>query len=211
VNGAPDDSPGELAPRVDLYWIPLGAGGHFVAWNGRVFEALSATFGHRPRADLYHSALTVTVPDGRYTIELTPVPGRRQASRSGGAGRGVTVQGPVGLANAGRLRLFRYEVRCWRGGVIPDLRYAIGHPRLVSGDESTAERILDLTRQVPALIWGRDQSRAGEMWNSNSVISWLLERAGLDASAMGPPGQARAPGWRAGIVVAQRQPLPQHR
>ena len=27
---------------VDLYWLPLGAGGHCVRINGRIFEALSA-------------------------------------------------------------------------------------------------------------------------------------------------------------------------
>jgi hypothetical protein len=27
---------------VDLYWIPLGAGGHSVRFNGRVFEAIEA-------------------------------------------------------------------------------------------------------------------------------------------------------------------------
>jgi hypothetical protein len=25
---------------VDLYWLPLGAGGHFVRLNGRIYEAL---------------------------------------------------------------------------------------------------------------------------------------------------------------------------
>jgi hypothetical protein len=27
---------------VDLYWLPLGPGGHFVRLNGRVYEALTA-------------------------------------------------------------------------------------------------------------------------------------------------------------------------
>ena len=27
---------------VDLYWLPLGAGGHFVRLNGRLYEALAA-------------------------------------------------------------------------------------------------------------------------------------------------------------------------
>ena len=27
---------------IDLYWLPLGAGGHSVPWNGRVFEWLAA-------------------------------------------------------------------------------------------------------------------------------------------------------------------------
>ncbi|MDO9379009.1 MAG: hypothetical protein Q7T56_09170 [Nocardioidaceae bacterium] len=36
---------------VDLYWLPLGAGGHVVAWNGRVFEALVARRETVERAD----------------------------------------------------------------------------------------------------------------------------------------------------------------
>ena len=30
---------GPAGPAVDLYWLPLGAGGHFVRFNGRVYEA----------------------------------------------------------------------------------------------------------------------------------------------------------------------------
>ena len=43
----------------DLYWIPLGAGGHCVRFNGRAFEAIEAARQHRPRRDLYHAALVV--------------------------------------------------------------------------------------------------------------------------------------------------------
>ncbi len=46
---------------VDLYWLPLGAGGHSVRFNGRVYEALVATVERRTRCDLYHSALEVRV------------------------------------------------------------------------------------------------------------------------------------------------------
>ena len=48
---------------VDLYWLPLGAGGHFVRFNGRLYEALVAACEGRPRRDLYHSALEVRVPE----------------------------------------------------------------------------------------------------------------------------------------------------
>jgi len=37
---------------VDLYWLPLGAGWHFVRRNGRVFEALAALIERRQRYDL---------------------------------------------------------------------------------------------------------------------------------------------------------------
>ncbi|HEX6229829.1 MAG TPA: hypothetical protein VFZ41_10265 [Solirubrobacterales bacterium] len=31
---------GRATAAVDLYWLPLGAGGHFVRLNGRIYEAL---------------------------------------------------------------------------------------------------------------------------------------------------------------------------
>jgi hypothetical protein len=42
---------------VDLYWLPLGAGGPFVRLNGRLYEALAARLQRRPARGLYHSAL----------------------------------------------------------------------------------------------------------------------------------------------------------
>ena len=59
---------------IDLYWLPLGAGGRSVRLNGRVFEWLSARCTHRTPLDLYHAALDLHVPEGRYVIEMTPVP-----------------------------------------------------------------------------------------------------------------------------------------
>jgi hypothetical protein len=50
----------------------------------------------------------------------------------------------------------------------------------------------------------RDELRTGEMWNSNSVISWLLTRAAIDVAAVAPPAGGRAPGWAAGVAVARR-------
>jgi hypothetical protein len=58
---------------------------------------------------------------------------------------------------------------------------------------------------VPTPVWGRDELRAGEMWNSNSLISWLIARSGLEVEAVHPPAGGRAPGWGAGLVVARRQ------
>ncbi len=40
---------------------------------------------------------------------------------------------------------------------------------------------------VPTAVWGRDELHAGEMWNSNSLISWLIVSAGLDASGVQLP------------------------
>ena len=60
---------GKSVAGVDLYWLPLGAGGHFVCLNGRVFEAVVSRLEHRPACDLYHSALQVRVPEGRLLID----------------------------------------------------------------------------------------------------------------------------------------------
>ena len=46
---------------VDLYWLPLGAGGWFVRANGRVYEKWSAWREHRAPLDLYHSGLMVNL------------------------------------------------------------------------------------------------------------------------------------------------------
>jgi hypothetical protein len=187
-------------PGIDLFWLPLGAGGHSVRWNGRAYEVLAALAGRRRPCDLYHSALEVRVPEGRYVIEMTPVPGHH------GDDRGVVGCGAVGSRWAGRSRLFRYELRRWRGGVISDVGEA-GSPLQLSHDPAVATRLLDLVASVPRPVWGRDESGAGEMWNSNSVTAWLIARSGLDADAIRPPAGGRAPGWHAGLVVARREAL----
>jgi len=183
---------------VELYWIPLGAGGHVVRFNGRVFEAFQAARQHRPRCDLVHAALVVECDGARYTIELAPSPDADEA------GRGVVATGAVGSRHIGWMRLFRYEVRCWRGGCIPDLGEAVGAPRRLTGDARVAGRLLALVKTVPTPVWGRDELRTGEMWNSNSVMAWLIARAGLATDHLGPPLRGRAPGWSAGLAVARR-------
>ncbi|WP_157063282.1 hypothetical protein [Luteipulveratus mongoliensis] len=120
--------------------------------------------------------------------------------------RGVVTEGPVGLRWLGRARLFRYEVRCWRNVTIPDLRSAIDSPRRVGTGNLQAHRVLDLVPSFPSVMWGRDEQRTGEMWNSNSLTSWLLASSGHDVTAPSaqPPASGRAPGWSAGLVVAAR-------
>jgi hypothetical protein len=187
------------ASRIDLYWLPLGAGGHSVRLNGRVFEAGAALLARRPRRDLYHSALTVHTPEGHYVIEMAPIPDRR------GAQRGVVAEGAVGSRLARRFRIFRYEVRRWRGGTIPDVAEAVDSPRRLSDDRAVAERLLELVPQVPMLVWGRDEARTGEMWNSNSLTSWLIAGSGLETDTLEPPAGGRAPGWHAGLVMSGRR------
>jgi hypothetical protein len=184
---------------VDLFWLPLGAGGHFVRVNGRLYEALAARREHRARCDLYHSALVVTVPTGTFVIEQAwPIPDGNTAAR------GVVAEGPVGWRSVRSLRTLRYEVRRWRDGVIADLADAVDSPRRLTDDPVRAQRLLELVPEAPTLVWGRDELGAGEMWNSNSLISWLLARCGIDAAAVRPPRGGRAPGWKAGILAARQ-------
>jgi hypothetical protein len=183
---------------VDLYWIPLGADAHVVRASGKVFEAASAFAQRRPRCDLYHSALEVHAPEGRFVIEQAPIPDLH------GERRGVVAEGPVGTRWAGRSRRFRYEIRRWRDGRIPDVRAAIASPVRLADDVVLARRILDVLPSVPTPVWGRDEFDAGEMWNSNSVTSWVLACSGVDRGEVHPPSGGRAPGWHAGLVVAAR-------
>ncbi|MDH3292842.1 MAG: hypothetical protein OER95_00810 [Acidimicrobiia bacterium] len=184
--------------KVDLYWIPLGAGagGTLVRWSGRIYEAFAATSGRRPRLDLYHSALVVSLNGTANAVEMAPV-----WAKTGD--RGVVAEGAVGHQLLGRSRLFRYEVRSWPGGSIPDAAAAVDVVT-VSTDAHIAYRVLDLVPDVPMVVWGRDEQRTGEMWNSNSLVSWLLVNAGVDMTEMEPPPGGRAPGWDAGVIAAQR-------
>jgi len=183
---------------VDLYWLPLGAGGQFVRLNGRVYEAMAARLEHRRACDLYHSALQVEVAEGTFVIEQAPV------HDWSGKERGVVAEGAVGSRWAARFRVFRYEIRLWKGGHIPDVAEAVESPRRLAGDEACAQLVLEQVPKVPTPVWGRDQLRTGEMWNSNSVIAWVIARSGLDAESVRPPAGGRAPGWHAGVVVARR-------
>ncbi|HEX5414927.1 MAG TPA: hypothetical protein VFZ25_04615 [Chloroflexota bacterium] len=170
--------------------------------NGRVYEWLIATIERRKRCDLYHSALEARVPEGRYVIEMTPVVGGDNGDH------GVVAGGPVGSRLFGWTNFFRYEVRCWHDGAIPDVAEAVESPRVLSDDPSLARRILDLAPFVPTPAWGRDELETGDMWNSNSLISWLLVSAGFDIEQVPLPAGGRAPGWDAGTAVATRALAP---
>src|SRR3954471_312523 len=97
------DAPPSDGAAVDLYWLPLGAGGRSVRFNGLVFEAIAARLQHRTRSDLYHSALEVRVGSDRYVIEMAPVWNDHARDR------GVVSEGAVASRRLGRLRLFRYQ------------------------------------------------------------------------------------------------------
>jgi hypothetical protein len=142
----------------------------------------------------------VRVPEGRFVIENSwPIPD------ADGASRGVLVEGPVDSRPIARFRVFRYEVRRWRDGVIPDADEAVASPQSLSHDPLRARHLLDLVGSLPKPVWGRDELETGEMWNLNSVISWLLDRSGIPTDAISPPAGGRAPGWEAGLVAARRR------
>ena len=183
---------------IDLYWLPLGAGGSYVRLNGRIFELVEAAINRRGTLDIYHAALELHLPEGEFVIEIAPVPD------SDGVARGVVGSAPVGSTLAGRFRIFRYELRCWKEGSIPDIAEAVDSPLVLTGEEATARRLVELLPEVPMVVWGRDELDAGEMWTSNSVISWLIVKAGLPIEDIQLPAGGRAPGWDAGIAVARR-------
>ena len=194
--GDPDTSYG----WIDLYWIPLGIGGSgFVRTLGRLYESTKARRDNRPPLAIYHTALRVRTPEGIYAVEMV------LPSRGGDYGsRGVVLQGAVASAWLAAWRIFRYEVRRWRNGILLDDEPTVVGPQRLTDDPDQASRLLESMDFVPQLVWGRDQLETGEMWNSNSVISWLLVKAGLPIEAIQPPPGARAPGWDTGIVVATR-------
>jgi len=185
---------------VDLYWLPLGAGDntHCVRTNGRIYEALTSRYKNRNAQDLYHSALEVTAHGEQFVIEMTPAWGNGQDER------GVVCEGAVGLPWLGVSQFFRYEVRRWRNGTIPDASEAVASPQRMSTDIDMSQRLLDLTPAFATATWGRDELHTGEMWNSNSLISWLLARSGHSVELATLPPAGRAPGWDAGLVVASR-------
>jgi hypothetical protein len=120
-----------------------------------------------------------------------------------GSSRGVVVDGPVGSRMLERFRTFRYEIRRWPDGIIADISEAVESPVHLTDDDDCARRLLDLVGTVPPLTWGRDELGIGDMWNSNSVISWLLKRSCLAAEKIRAPTGGRAPGWATGIAWAR--------
>ncbi|MGE0602107.1 MAG: hypothetical protein AB7J35_22130 [Dehalococcoidia bacterium] len=180
---------------VDIYWMPMAAGtaSRVRLWSLAAWEALDAVAHRRSRKKLYHSALKVRTAAGEnYTIELTPVFGFEPAPPA--------MTGPVGFRGADRVRWFRYQMRCVRADSLPDEEWSVSQTRL-SDDARIAESILVAAADVPPHTWGRRAKGTSEMWTSDSAISWLVRRVGLDAHAISIPQGGRAPGWVAGLEV----------
>ena len=196
-----------MRSRLELYWIPLGAGdgigARVVRFSGGIYERLKALIQRRSPQALFHAALVAETSNGRSVVEMTPVPRVGSAEE-----RGVVGGGAVGSRLLGRARIFRYEIRRWPDGVIPDIADAIDSPVVISSDADEVARVLELLSEVPSKVWGRDEARTGDMWNSNSVVSWTLARAGCADRVDRPPLHGRAPGWDAGITIATRSQSP---
>ena len=184
----------ERGSSVDLFWIPVGAGTHFQRYSLVLYEELVARWARRRRLGLLHAALKVCVAGDRFTIEAAPA--------SGGPNPSGEVTGPVGSTWAGRLRLFRYQVYVRPGDRLSDQAWAVAPPIPLTHDAGVASRILDLATQVPAYTWGRRRPGHSEMWTSDSTVSWLLLRAGIESGEIGVPAGYRAPGWVSGIEEA---------
>lgn len=198
------DAPARLEWRVDdcgidLYWLPVGAEtSRFQQASLRLWEAIEAARARRPRTTLFHAALKLAAGAGNvYTLELTPA--------FIGSSVPPLATGPVGFRGADRFRLFRYQLRCLPGATLPDEQWAVESPIRLADDCETVHRVLALAPAIPRHVWGRRVTGTCEMWTSDSVISWLLVRAGIDLSAIAPPRGGRAPGWYAGLSIA-RQP-----
>lgn len=183
-------------PYAALWWLPVGGGGHVVVHTSRWWEAMVARRDHRPPQPLFHTALEVFATGSRHLIEMTP------AFRQHTDPHAIVATGPVGSPVLGCTRLFRYQVRCWENGVIADRAVAVDAPQRIALTTDSACAVLTHVHTVPTLTWGRDVFGIGDMWNSNSVISWLLCTAGIDASTIAPPAAGRAPGWASGIAAA---------
>jgi hypothetical protein len=181
--------------QLTLYWIPVASGTRlpFQRWSLALYEAVAALLARRPRGQLYHAALKITVDGVTRTLEMAP--------EGQGRGQAPLVSGPVGDPRAARFRIFRYGLHCLEAASLPDEQYAVAVLNL-SGDCDTARRVLDLAPRVPGYTWGRRAPGTREMWTSDSVTSWLLTRAGLETASLRVPASGRAPGWQAGIEVA---------
>src|SRR4051812_4512715 len=182
---------------ITLWWLPVGAGGHVVKHTSHWWEVLAALRDARAPQPLFHSALEVVTHGQRYLVEMAPDWGGPKETD-----RGVVATGPVGLRAGGRCRLFRYQVRCWHNGDLPDRNWAVGGPVIVTHDEATAQSLLRRVPEVPHLTWGRQVPATNDMCNSNSLVSWLLAGVGVPVGNLPPPMGGRAPGWIAGIAVA---------
>ena len=175
--------------------------------SSNCWERWRARRERRPPGRLYHSVLEIKSDGERYVVELAPAwtpPFGIIGTIRGRNDRGVVATGAVGSRLLGWWPWFRYEVRCWPDGVIPDLEFAVGEPLVIPLSNERAQAMIDQVAKVPCHVWGRDVLGIRDMWNSNSAIAWVLQSGGVDAASMVPPTDGSAPGWAAGVLAAEQ-------
>ncbi len=212
------------APGIDLYWLPLGAGGQFVRLNGRVYEAAQAYRERRPRLDLYHSALEVYVPEGRFVIETAwPIPDADAASR------GVALEVPS--SPAGSRASARSDTRCAAGGTARSPTSAGPWPAPSASATTSRQRAWYSSSRDPcpswcgaATSWGRATCGTRTPWSrgsSRAVVSRPQRSAlpstdalpdGAQGSSLRSAGRRRAvgPSRRGGGIRTRDLVLPKH-
>ncbi len=166
---------------------------------------LAATRRRRPLRSLERTRLRVVCGTARWARALRPLPLGTAGLPFRGA---VRHRAGAGVAR-GRGAWRRRRRRGRRSSVGAPRALPLRGPMLARTADprhrDCARRLLELVPEVPKPVWGRDDLHAGEMWNSNSTISWLIARSGLDVESIALPRDGRAPGWQAGIVIARRQ------
>lgn len=171
-----------------------------------ILNCLAALFIENPfDRDLYHSALEVQIEEddecSLYIIEMQDYIREHALQLEVGQIKyGFFARGILGTLVAALVGP-AYGIRKWRNGRIVDadrLDLAHPNPQVLSTSCTDARRVLDLVSQVPSHRYGAD-------WTSNSVISWILEKASLNPAGTSPPVHGVVPGWREGVVAAGGQ------
>lgn len=180
---------------VRLYWVPVG--GTSIT---DVLDFIANRLIDNPDGKtIYHSALEIQFPEGgecrRFVIELT----ESEDDPAEKARVGETVEHNI-------FGPFNYTIRLFRNGEVEDQVNAQA-PITLSNDCRIASNIAALVaaEEVPDLDYGEKigtRSGATDRWTSNSVISWLLQRTGLNPGGIFPPDGGIAPGWDAGLSHA---------
>ena len=189
--------PGPAA--VELYWLPLGAGGHSVQVQRPRLRGPGR--GARPAAlDLISTT--------RHYASVSPREGSSSNRRLFPIGVAANVasssRGRSAADGLGDFACFVTRSGSGLAARFPTSRRPLTARETTERRRDTGRRVLARAEEVPPLTWGRDEMRTGEMWNSNAVIAWVLSRSGIDAAQVMPPRGGRAPGWNAGLAVAQR-------
>ena len=180
---------------VKLYWVPVG-GTSVTDLLDFIANLLIDNPGGKT---IYHSALRVQFEEGgeckQYVIELTETAESPPERRRVGETVEHNIFGP-----------FDYTIRLFRNGQIEDEAHAT-QPIELTTDCGIASNIAKLVEaeDVPDLGYGDKvgtRSGATDRWTSNSVVSWLLQRTGLNPGGIFPPSGGIAPGWDAGSTYA---------